>query len=58
MTAPLPASSIDTPAPVFAEITLPAPCAVPPIVMPSAPTAEMPSPLLASGLVPVWSTPM
>ena len=42
----------DTPDIVFAEITLPAPAVVPPIVVPGAPLTESPSPVLPSGLSP------
>ena len=50
--------AIDTPACALAEITLPAPCAVPPMVTPEASSTDTPEPELASGLVPVWSVPM
>ena len=59
ITAPIVALPwIDTPACALAEITLPAPGAVPPMVTPGEMSTEIPAPALPRGWVPVWSTPM
>ena len=50
--------AIDTPACPLAEITLPTPCAAPPMVTPKASSTDTPEPELGRGLVPVSSVPM